>query len=221
MDHCSLRCWSEPESLLEQFFSILKGDWEKEGEVESSIFIPYLDKAWLLNEGTNLLSQAFYFGDISIGTPPQNFLVLFDMGSSYLWVPSIYCHSQARSNHNRFSPSLSSTFRNSRQIYTLSYGSGSPSVVLGYDTMTVQNIVVNNQEFGPSENEPSTPFYYPDFDGILGMACPNVAVGNAPAVMQTMLQQGQLIQPIFTFYSSRLSFDFNSFTYTFDKLLRV
>nr|XP_019586132.1 PREDICTED: gastricsin [Rhinolophus sinicus] len=151
---------------------------------------------------TNYL-DAFYFGEISIGTPPQNFLVLFDTGSSDLWVPSTYCQSQACANHNRFNPSLSSTFRNNGQTYTLSYGSGSLSVVLGYDTVTVQNIVVNNQEFGLSENEPNNPFYYSDFDGILGMAYPNMAVGNAPTVMQGMLQQGQLTQPIFSFYFSR------------------
>ncbi|KAK1328928.1 hypothetical protein QTO34_011098 [Cnephaeus nilssonii] len=151
---------------------------------------------------TNYL-DAFYFGEISIGTPPQNFLVLFDTGSSNLWVPSTYCQSQACSNHNRFNPSLSSTFRNNGQTYTLSYGSGSLSVVLGYDTVTVQNIVVNNQEFGLSENEPNNPFYYSDFDGILGMAYPNMAVGNAPTVMQGMLQQGQLTLPIFSFYFSR------------------
>ncbi|NXL84080.1 PEPC protein, partial [Alectura lathami] len=147
--------------------------------------------------------QSSYFGEITIGTPPQSFLVLFDTGSSNLWVPSTLCKTAACENHSKFRPYESRTYVNNGKTFTLSYGSGSLVVALGYDTLQIQSIKVTNQEFGLSKNEPTQPFYYAQFDGILGMAYPSLAVGGAPTVLQGMLQQNQLAQPIFSFYFSR------------------
>ncbi|XP_062835843.1 pepsin B-like [Anolis carolinensis] len=73
------------------------------------------------------------------------------------------------------------------------------------NNLNVQNIVVRNQEIGLSQNEPSSPFYYASFDGILGMSYPSAAVGHVGGytIMQQMLRQGQLSEPIFSFYFSR------------------
>ncbi|XP_029428498.1 gastricsin-like [Rhinatrema bivittatum] len=148
--------------------------------------------------------DVYYFGEISIGTPPQNFLVLFDTGSSNLWVPSTYCQSQACTSHPQFNPSQSSTYSSNGQRFTMAYGSGnvgsSVTGLFGYDTVTIQNIAVTNQEFGLTITEPTSNFIYSKFDGILGLAYPGLAVGNAATVMQGLLQQNALTEPVFSVY---------------------
>ncbi|NXO31839.1 PEPC protein, partial [Cisticola juncidis] len=144
-----------------------------------------------------------YFGEISIGEPPQKFLVLFDTGSSNLWVPSKDCKSPACFNHAKFQPGDSATFSPGDGSHTVSYGSGAVTIVPGCDTLRIQSITVTNQEFGLSQDEPTQPFYFADFDGILGMAFPSLAVGGMPTALEGMLDQDQLAEPIFSFYFSR------------------
>ncbi|NXI24575.1 PEPC protein, partial [Sterrhoptilus dennistouni] len=148
-------------------------------------------------------SQSSYFGEISIGEPPQKFLVLFDTGSSNLWVPSSDCKSPACFNHAKFQPNDSATFTPSGRSYTVSYGSGAVTIVLGSDTLKIQSITVTDQEFGLTQDEPTQPFYFADFDGILGMAYPSLAVGGMATALEGMLEQNQLAEPIFSFYFSR------------------
>ncbi|XP_069798243.1 gastricsin-like isoform X1 [Narcine bancroftii] len=144
-----------------------------------------------------------YFGTISIGTPPQSFTVIFDTGSSNLWVPSYYCSSPACSNHARFNPTQSSTFSTNQQTFYFSYGSGSLSGFFGYDTVNVAGISISNQELGLSENEPGSNFYYAPFDGILGLAYPALSGGGAMPVFDGMLKEHLVPEPLFSVYLGR------------------
>ncbi|NWZ74272.1 PEPC protein, partial [Acrocephalus arundinaceus] len=106
-------------------------------------------------------------------------------------------------NHAKFKPSDSATFTPSGQSHTVSYGSGAVTIVLGSDTLRIQSITVTNQELGLSQDEPTQPFYFADFDGILGMAFPSLAVGGMATALEGMLEQNQLAEPVFSFYLSR------------------
>uniref|UniRef100_A0A8C4X564 pepsin A n=1 Tax=Erpetoichthys calabaricus TaxID=27687 RepID=A0A8C4X564_ERPCA len=146
-----------------------------------------------------------YYGIISIGTPPQFFKVIFDTGSSNLWVPSIYCKSIACANHTKFNPAQSSTFRSTSQDISIEYGTGAMSGILGYDTVTIGSIVDTNQMFGLSEDEPGSTFYYAEFDGILGLAYPSISASDATPVFDNMMNKGLITQDLFSFYLSRNS----------------
>ncbi|XP_062298162.1 pepsin A-like [Scomber scombrus] len=145
-----------------------------------------------------------YYGIISIGTPPQSFKVIFDSGSSNLWVPSIYCNSPACNNHHKFNPTTSSTYRRNGGSLKIQYGTGSMTGILGYDTVMVGGLAVRNQIFGLSQTE--APFMqHMRADGILGLAYPRLSASGATPVFDNMMREGLVTQDIFSVYLSRHS----------------
>ncbi|XP_039646933.1 nothepsin [Perca fluviatilis] len=147
--------------------------------------------------------DAQYYGEISLGTPVQNFSVIFDTGSSDLWVPSTYCVSQACGKTQRSSRVDSTSFHHDGRVFGIHYGSGHLMGVMVRETLKVGNMSILNQEFGESVYEPGSAFVMAKFDGILGMAYPSLAeiVGNP--VFDNMLAQRTVDEPVFSFFLSR------------------
>ncbi|XP_078402318.1 pepsin A-4-like [Cetorhinus maximus] len=144
-----------------------------------------------------------YYGAISIGNPPQSFTVIFDTGSSNLWVPSVYCSEKSCMVHKRFNPKLSSTYRSNNQGVSIQYGTGAMKGILGYDTIRISSIAIPGQEFGLSTTEPGGFFSYVKFDGILGMGFPSLAASGATTVFSNMMSQRLVDEPLFSVYLTR------------------
>ncbi|NXE56281.1 PEPA2 protein, partial [Casuarius casuarius] len=141
-----------------------------------------------------------YIGTISIGTPAQEFTVLFDTGSANLRVPSVYCSSDACADHRHYNPALSSTYCNATGSISTLYGTGSMMGYLAYDTIQVGGIQVSNQIFGISKTEHGSFLSYAPFDGFLGLAFPSISSSRATPVFDNMMSQSLVSQDLFSIY---------------------
>ncbi|XP_036396912.1 gastricsin-like [Megalops cyprinoides] len=153
------------------------------------------------SEGLINQQDMAYFGKISLGTPPQSFYVHFDTGSTTLWVNSVYCKSEACTYHPLFDPRKSSTYHSDGNPFSIHYGTGSLTGVIGYDTVTVGGVTVTDQKIGLSVTEPGNHFARPLHDGLMGLAYKP----SQQTIVDTMIQEGLLEEPVFAFYLSRNS----------------
>lgn len=148
--------------------------------------------------------DAQYYGEIGIGTPPQKFKVIFDTGSSNLWVPSSKCYfSIACWFHSKYKASKSSTYTRDGKSCAIHYGTGSISGHFSVDNVQVGDLVVKDQVFIEATREPSITFIIAKFDGILGLGFQEISVGNATPVWYNMVGQDLVKEPIFSFWFNR------------------
>ncbi|XVE78453.1 hypothetical protein DITRI_Ditri13aG0146500 [Diplodiscus trichospermus] len=148
--------------------------------------------------------DAQYFGEIGIGTPSQTFTVIFDTGSSNLWVPSSKCYfSVACYFHSKYKSSQSSTYQKNGTSAEIHYGTGAISGFFSQDSVKVGDLVVKNQDFIEATREPGITFLAAKFDGILGLGFQEISVGRAVPVWYNMVEQGLVMEPVFSFWFNR------------------
>ncbi|KAG1053877.1 hypothetical protein G6F43_004076 [Rhizopus delemar] len=156
-----------------------------------------------------------YLIKMSIGTPPQEFIVAFDTGSSDTWVPSVECPKEECTSVT-FNSSLSSTFKPANMSFNITYGQGHIAAKYVKDTMRLGNTSVEEQMFGlatsvggriiaPTDNNITS-------NGIFGFGFPgltansNTAQAYDPFVF-SLAKKNLISDPIFSVYLGSMNDD--------------
>ncbi|XP_068143631.1 lysosomal aspartic protease-like [Drosophila tropicalis] len=148
--------------------------------------------------------NAAYYGVMSIGKPKKYFNIRFDTGSANLWVPSINCPSTnvACRQHAKYDSSASSSYVANGENITIDYGTESVVGYLSTDIVRTNNIPIRSQTFMEATSVPSS-FINAPYAGIWGLAFQSIAVGNVTPPLDNMIAQGQLSEPLISFYLKR------------------
>ncbi|CAD6188730.1 unnamed protein product [Caenorhabditis auriculariae] len=181
------------------------------GEHLKKKYIPdYIPNNDAFNEGLSDYSNAQYYGPITIGTPPQNFQVLFDTGSSNLWVPCANCPfgDIACQLHTKYNCQKSSTCTATGAPFEIQYGSGSMKGVVDNDVVCFSHdktwCTDKTQGFACATAEPGLAFVGAKFDGVLGMGWDRISVNNISQPMDQIFANSAICpQPLFAFWLSR------------------
>ena len=156
--------------------------------------------------GTVILRQVqdmYFYGPIYIGTPEQEFTVIFDTGSSNLWVPSAKCNTLTCKRHNRYDSSKSSTYKANGTVFEIQYGSGATTGFMSNEYVSVAGLNVTDQDFAEITKEKGISFFTSKFDGILGLAFQTISVNGVTPWWINMIQQGLVEKPAFSFWMTK------------------
>jgi cathepsin D len=144
----------------------------------------------------------FYFGQVSVGTPKQNFNVILDTGSADFWLADTACTNQQCDGVALFNPGGSSTYKSSTTPFSITYGTGAVKGYLSADTVSLAGYTVDDQTFAIAEQLADNSLNAPT-SGIMGMGFQSLAQSGATPFWQVLVEQNKLSDNLFTFQMAR------------------
>jgi len=149
-------------------------------------------------------ANAQYYGPVTLGTPRQNFNVIYDTGSSNVWVPGKTCKNCGLKP--KFDSTKSSTFKPNGTKIEFRYVSGPVSGFLSSETCGLGNINVKNQLFAEIEDVSGLgpAFSIGKFDGIVGMGFTEISLLKIPPPFIAAVDQRLVDTPMFAFSLSKV-----------------
>ncbi|KAG1093443.1 hypothetical protein G6F42_018960 [Rhizopus arrhizus] len=153
-----------------------------------------------------------YYGEIGIGSPPQKFNVIFDTGSSDLWVVSSKCTTDICKSHQKFDFLASNTYEYisgndeedqvDEDVVRVEYGTGSIQGHTGRDLVTLaDNQIVLQDQVIVDAFDISRDFIGSPFHGIFGLGLNGLSSSKSSSPLYTMVEQGLIQEPVFAIYS--------------------
>ncbi|TFK40260.1 aspartic peptidase domain-containing protein [Crucibulum laeve] len=149
-----------------------------------------------------------YLATVKIGTPPRNFRVLVDSGSADLWVGGEGCRNNGKGcgNHTRLGPHTSTTFNDTMEQWSITYGTGAVSGHLVQDDITIAGLKYSRLKFGVARNasDEFTSNTIP-FDGLLGFAKSTISQQQTPTLLESLHKVGLIKNAIASYKIPRLA----------------
>ncbi|KAG2107864.1 aspartic peptidase domain-containing protein [Suillus cothurnatus] len=145
-------------------------------------------------------NDSSYSGVVSIGTPPQNFNLVLDTGSSDLWVATTSCTS-CGSDIPEFNPSKSSTYKATSSQLEIDYGSGSAQGIVAQDSVTFGSFEMS-QELLAVTNITSR-LIDDGLSGIMGLGFASISALQTTPFWEALYNANDLAEPLFSFYLER------------------
>jgi hypothetical protein len=168
-------------------------------EIERSVKVTYDQFGTPSNIVINDYQDAEYYGQISVGTPSQNLEVIYDTGSSNLWVPNK--KPSIISRKHLYTHSKSSTYVANGTKFAIQYGSGPVSGFYSDDTMTIGPFAVPKYTFAEANvTKGLGPAYtIGKFDGICGMGWDDISVDDVTTPVRALVNAKVLDENVFAF----------------------
>ncbi|GFO36831.1 cathepsin d [Plakobranchus ocellatus] len=151
----------------------------------------------------NNVNNSMHYGTISIGTPGQEFNVIFHTGESLMWIPSSHHESNNKEHHRQYNNDSSSTYKSVGKPFAINYKVGAVSGNVGQDCVTVAGLTVDNQMFGEAVTFDDM-FEDTSIDGIVGLGFRNKSRNKKTNLLDNMVSQGLLQAPVFSLYLKRI-----------------
>ncbi|WWC63811.1 uncharacterized protein I303_106416 [Kwoniella dejecticola CBS 10117] len=151
---------------------------------------------------TDVGIDASYSGQVTIGTPAQDFLLIMDTGSSDLWVAGSSCTSSSCTGVSTFDTGDSSSYNTNNAAFNISYGSGDADGFLASDTVSLAGFTVTGQTFGVVTSTTARLISAP-LSGLMGLAWKSIAASGATPFWQALAASGSWTDAEMGFYLAR------------------